>query len=198
MATPKQVRHLLAFLKEEKEMAKGCLRSFEGRLKSRRLWAQLTEELNAMGGSIKTTKQWQRVWADKKYLTRKAVAAAKRSAATTEGGPSKVPPGHGADPFVLEIMEPTFGSQLASGTAPLFPKEESTTSGEEQCFEPPKKKKRRAEYIEQFKELEKDRTRALEQLTSAVNSLVSKTSVIEELTLAVNSLVSVLKNRYNE
>lgn len=70
----KQVMVFLDFLNEHRELANCMLRGPTGRVKAHQLWEDIAEKLNKISGCHKTTQQWQRVWSDKKYLTRKAAA----------------------------------------------------------------------------------------------------------------------------
>ncbi|RVE51201.1 hypothetical protein evm_004166 [Chilo suppressalis] len=71
-ATPEQIEALLSFLDEHKDLARGRLRSIEAKVQAKRLWEELCNSLNAMGGSTKTAQQWQKVWFDRKHLAKKA------------------------------------------------------------------------------------------------------------------------------
>ena len=59
--TAAQIDALLDFLDEHRDLARGNLRSIEGRTLTHRLWEEISTTLNAMGGCTKTTKQWQKV-----------------------------------------------------------------------------------------------------------------------------------------
>lgn len=56
-----QLETLLSFLEEHNDLARGLLRSVEGRLQSQRLWGEICSTLNSMGGCTKSIQQWQRV-----------------------------------------------------------------------------------------------------------------------------------------
>lgn len=56
-ATPEQIDTLLNFLDEHRDLARGRLRSVKGK----RLWGELCNVLNSMGGCTKTVQQWQNV-----------------------------------------------------------------------------------------------------------------------------------------
>ncbi|XP_026313552.1 uncharacterized protein LOC113225452 [Hyposmocoma kahamanoa] len=88
-ATAEQMKLLMDFMGDHLDLARNRLqRSIEGRILGKTLWADVTKLLNAVGGAVKTTKQWQKVWSDKKYLAKKAAALASRSDNATGGGPS--------------------------------------------------------------------------------------------------------------
>ncbi|XP_052754084.1 myb-related transcription factor, partner of profilin [Galleria mellonella] len=119
--TVEQVDTLLTFLEEHQELARGRCRNAEGRTRSNQLWVRLTDELNALGGCTKTVKQWQKVWADKKYLTKKAAAAARRSARATGGGPSSAEPLNPIQKRILAVMGEGFGEPQSDACVPAFP-----------------------------------------------------------------------------
>ncbi|XP_059055912.1 uncharacterized protein LOC131849809 [Achroia grisella] len=119
--TVEQVDTLLTYLSEHQELARGLCRNAEGRTRSTQLWVRLTDELNALGGCTKTIKQWQKVWADKKYLTKKAAAAARRSATATGGGPSSAEPLNPIQSRILDIMGEGFGEPQSDAHVPAFP-----------------------------------------------------------------------------
>ncbi|XP_059058371.1 uncharacterized protein LOC131851825 [Achroia grisella] len=119
--TVEQVHTLLTFLAEHQELARGHCRNAEGRTRSTQLWVRLTDELNALGGCTKTVKQWQKVWADKKYLTKKAATAARRSATATGVGPSSADPLNPIQCRILGIMGEGFGEPQSDAHVPAFP-----------------------------------------------------------------------------
>ncbi|XP_059059436.1 uncharacterized protein LOC131852726 [Achroia grisella] len=119
--TVEQVHTLLTFLAEHQELARGHCRNAEGRTRSTQLWVRLTDELNALGGCTKTVKQWQKVWADKKYLTKKAATAARRSATATGVGQSSAVPLNPIQCRILGIMGEGFGEPQSDAHVPAFP-----------------------------------------------------------------------------
>lgn len=60
-ATSEQIETLLNFLDEHRDLARGRLRSVEGNVQAKRLWEELCNILNSMGGCTKTIQQWQKV-----------------------------------------------------------------------------------------------------------------------------------------
>ncbi|CAG5050453.1 unnamed protein product [Parnassius apollo] len=52
-ATPEQIDALLNFLDEHRDLARGRLRSLEGKVQAKRLWDELCNMLNSMGGCTK-------------------------------------------------------------------------------------------------------------------------------------------------
>ncbi|KAL0868278.1 hypothetical protein ABMA27_007808 [Loxostege sticticalis] len=120
-ATHEQIEMLLQFLQEHTGLAKGHINSPDARAHSKRLWAELTDQLKSLGGAVKTTKQWQKVWADRKYLSKKAAAACRRAQTGTGGGPSTQPPLSEIEQKVVAIMGEGFGLPQTSATIPPFP-----------------------------------------------------------------------------
>ncbi|CAG5037669.1 unnamed protein product [Parnassius apollo] len=59
-ATPEQIDALLNFLDEHRDLARGRLRSLEGKVQAKSLWDELCNTLNSMGGCTKTVQQWQK------------------------------------------------------------------------------------------------------------------------------------------
>ncbi|XP_037296359.1 uncharacterized protein LOC119189819 [Manduca sexta] len=108
-ATSVHIETLLDFLSENPDLARGLVHSLEGRAKAKRLWETLTSQLNSMGGAVKTVQQWKKVWADRKYLAKKANSAARRSAGATGGGPPTADLLSGNDIKVISITGAGFG-----------------------------------------------------------------------------------------
>lgn len=57
----KQIEILSIFMQEHTELAKGQLRTPNGREKSKHLWIKLTTSLNANGPPIKSITEWKKV-----------------------------------------------------------------------------------------------------------------------------------------
>ncbi|CAK1578756.1 unnamed protein product [Parnassius mnemosyne] len=119
-ATPEQIDALLNFLDEHRDLARGRLRSLEGKVQAKRLWDELCNTLNSMGGCIKTVQQWQKVWFDRKHLAKKAAADSRRSASMTGGGPSVAPQLSHSELKVLSIMGDGFGDRQIGARVPAF------------------------------------------------------------------------------
>ncbi|RVE47175.1 hypothetical protein evm_008143 [Chilo suppressalis] len=81
-ASIEQLEALLKFMESEKALARGLLRGPEGRVRAKRLWAKLCNSLNSMGNH-KTVEQWQKLWADRKHLTKKAMGVTRWAASGT-------------------------------------------------------------------------------------------------------------------
>ncbi|KAL0868260.1 hypothetical protein ABMA27_007791 [Loxostege sticticalis] len=120
-ATQAQLDALLNFMEGNRDFACGLLRSADGRMRSKRLWEDLCKSLNALGGCTKSIEQWQRVWADRKHLAKKAAGAARRSASTTGGGPSDAPNLSSVELRILAIMGDGFGEPQTEARVPAFP-----------------------------------------------------------------------------
>ncbi|RVE40844.1 hypothetical protein evm_014506 [Chilo suppressalis] len=87
-ANPEQLSTLLEFMKSHGDLARP-LTGAQGRVRSDRLWADLTNILNAVGGGVtKTTDKWKKVWADWKSKTKKKGLIIRSHARGTGGGPA--------------------------------------------------------------------------------------------------------------
>ncbi|CAH2041551.1 unnamed protein product, partial [Iphiclides podalirius] len=117
-ATQEQIDMLLDFVQENQGFAKGVKKNVEGRVKTNQLWINITSKLNNVGGAVKTVKQWQKVWADRKYLAKKAAAAYRRSAAT--GSPTTPPPLSEAERRVIEILGEDLCTRQTQASSPAY------------------------------------------------------------------------------
>ncbi|KAG6442832.1 hypothetical protein O3G_MSEX002516 [Manduca sexta] len=115
-----QLNVLLNFLHDNKELARGMLRTSDGRARAKRLWKEISQLLNSLGGSIKTVQQWQKVWTDRKYLEKKNAAAVRRDHTGTRRGPSSASLAQW-EIRVLEIIGEGFGGPQTTGRVPAFP-----------------------------------------------------------------------------
>ncbi|XP_048484600.1 uncharacterized protein LOC125490186 [Plutella xylostella] len=122
-----QIQELLEFLFEHQDLARGRMRSVDGRARSNRLWQEIAQKLNALGGCAKTVSQWMKVWADRKYLAKKAAAAVRVQHSGTGGGPSTAPQLAQWELKVLEIMGEGFGGPISTARVPAFPTPELNT-----------------------------------------------------------------------
>ncbi|KAL0809473.1 hypothetical protein ABMA28_011641 [Loxostege sticticalis] len=120
-ATQAQLEALLNFIEGNRDLARGLLRGADGRMRSKKLWEDLCNSLNALGGCTKSVEQWQRVWADRKHLAKKAAGAARRSASATGGGPSDAPNLSSVELRILAIMGDGFGEPQTEARVPAFP-----------------------------------------------------------------------------
>ncbi|KAG7300786.1 hypothetical protein JYU34_015117 [Plutella xylostella] len=122
-----QIQELLEFLFEHQDLARGRMRNVEGKARSNRLWQEIAQKLNALGGCAKTVSQWMKVWADRKYLAKKAAAAVRVQHSGTGGGPSTAPQLAQWELKVLEIMGEGFGGPISTARVPAFPTSELNT-----------------------------------------------------------------------
>ncbi|CAG5006459.1 unnamed protein product [Parnassius apollo] len=114
------IPNLMDNLKKHRDLARGRLRSLEGKVQAKRLWDELCNTLNSMGGCTKTVQQWQKVWIDRKHLAKKAAADSRRSASMTGGGPSVAPQLSYSELKVLSIMGDVFGDRQIGARVPAF------------------------------------------------------------------------------
>ncbi|RVE47927.1 hypothetical protein evm_007441 [Chilo suppressalis] len=105
-ASPEQLSTLLEFMESHGTLARP-LAGAQGRVRSDRLWADLTNILNAVGGGVnKTTDKWKKVWADWKSKTKKKGLIIRSHARGTGGGPASRQILSALDERVLAIMGP--------------------------------------------------------------------------------------------
>ncbi|RVE39790.1 hypothetical protein evm_015560 [Chilo suppressalis] len=105
-ASPEQLSTLLEFMESHGDLARP-LTGAQGRVRSDRLWADLTNILNAVGGGVnKTTDKWKKVWADWKSKTKKKGLIIRSHARGTGGGPASQQILSALDERVLAIMGP--------------------------------------------------------------------------------------------
>ncbi|XP_047038592.1 uncharacterized protein LOC124643621 isoform X1 [Helicoverpa zea] len=119
-ATPEQIETLLNFLDEHRDLARGRLRGSDGSAHAKRLWEELCNNLNSMGGCTKTVQQWQKVWFDRKHLAKKAAADSRRLASATGGGPLTAPQLSQWQLKILSIMGFGFGDRQTGARVPAF------------------------------------------------------------------------------
>lgn len=58
---PNQVEHLLVFMLEHADFARGRIRNDCGNVTGQRLWIDLVEELNSKGPPIRSLEAWKKV-----------------------------------------------------------------------------------------------------------------------------------------
>ncbi|RVE50309.1 hypothetical protein evm_005144 [Chilo suppressalis] len=105
-ASPEQLSTLLEFMESHGGLARP-LAGAQGRVRSDRLWTDLTNMLNAVGGGVnKTTDKWKKVWADWKSKTKKKGLIIRSHARGTGGGPASRQILSALDERVLAIMGP--------------------------------------------------------------------------------------------
>ncbi|CAH1637275.1 unnamed protein product [Spodoptera littoralis] len=105
-ASPEQFATLLEYMETHGDLARPVAGP-QGRLRSDRLWAELTNILNAVGGGVsKTTDKWKKVWADWKSKTKKKALTIRHHARGTGGGPASGQNLSATDERMLAIMGP--------------------------------------------------------------------------------------------
>ncbi|KAJ8704345.1 hypothetical protein PYW08_013069 [Mythimna loreyi] len=103
-ASPEQLLTLLEYMETHGDLARPLAGS-QGRVRSDRLWTELTNTLNAVGGGVsKTTEKWKKVWADWKSKTKKKALTIRHHARGTGGGPASGQTLSASDERVLAIM----------------------------------------------------------------------------------------------
>ncbi|KAJ0176456.1 hypothetical protein K1T71_007635 [Dendrolimus kikuchii] len=81
-----QLEGLVEFLQENPGIAKGLLRTIQGKADTKRKWASLAISLNALGGANKDGQGWAKYWAEKKCALKKQCAQLSASMRRTGGG----------------------------------------------------------------------------------------------------------------
>ncbi|XP_041988292.1 uncharacterized protein LOC121739791 isoform X2 [Aricia agestis] len=71
-----QVSAIVDFMEKHPNLGLGQMRGLEGRHESKRLWYQLTQIVNNVGGPNRPMKSWVKYWADKKSTVRSKVISA--------------------------------------------------------------------------------------------------------------------------
>lgn len=99
----------------------------QGRSKSERLWVELTNTLNSLGGGVqKSSDKWKKVWADWKTKTKKKYLTIRKHASGTGGGPSNRIPLSVLEERVVAII----GISAVVGQAGIEEQGFNTTSNE--------------------------------------------------------------------
>ncbi|XP_075974765.1 uncharacterized protein LOC142975663 [Anticarsia gemmatalis] len=87
-ASPEQFSILLDYMERHGDLSRPQ-QGPQGRIKSERMWNELANTLNSLGGGvIKSPDKWKKVWADWKTKTKKKYLTLRRQATRTGGGPS--------------------------------------------------------------------------------------------------------------
>ncbi|XP_026736567.1 uncharacterized protein LOC113507188 isoform X2 [Trichoplusia ni] len=87
-ASPEQFSAILEFMESHGDIS-WPQQGPQGRIKADRLWHELVQSLNSMGGGVvKPLDKWKKVWADWKTKTKKKALTMRREASGTGGGPS--------------------------------------------------------------------------------------------------------------
>ncbi|XP_041987056.1 uncharacterized protein LOC121738862 [Aricia agestis] len=81
-----QLESLAEFLEQNPGIAKGLLRTSQGKMETKRKWANLAISLNSLGGANKTGEGWAKYWAEKKCVLKKQCAQLAASLRRTGGG----------------------------------------------------------------------------------------------------------------
>ncbi|XP_017461173.1 PREDICTED: uncharacterized protein LOC108354504 isoform X2 [Rhagoletis zephyria] len=80
---------MIDFMENHSQLAKGILKTANGKSTSNSLWKTLVEDLNAAGPPTRDVAGWKKVWADYKNHLKSKLRKNKNSLADTGGGPSK-------------------------------------------------------------------------------------------------------------
>ncbi|XP_055909000.1 uncharacterized protein LOC129943516 [Eupeodes corollae] len=97
-----QFEILVEFMMKQPDLSMGYLKTPEARQKSRHLWTNLSEVLNAEGPPQRDAVGWKKVWADFKVHTKAKLRKNKINLSGTGGGPPKY---HSLTPLEEKVSE---------------------------------------------------------------------------------------------
>ncbi|XP_037964693.1 uncharacterized protein LOC105385876 isoform X2 [Plutella xylostella] len=83
---------LVEYLESNPGLARGLLKTAQGRSETKKKWISLASTLNAVGGSIKDGPAWCKYWTEKKCYLKRICARNSASMRRTGGGPSDPSP----------------------------------------------------------------------------------------------------------
>ncbi|KAL0829286.1 hypothetical protein ABMA28_004096 [Loxostege sticticalis] len=122
-----------ALTKHHRDKLVRCQRSMERSMLGLKLMDKI-RSTDIRGSTMKRPS----VWADRKYLAKKAASASRQSASATGGGPSTAPPISDTDRRIISIMGEGFGSQQVEGRVPAFyPDREPASAASASTAAPP-------------------------------------------------------------
>ncbi|KAK4882662.1 hypothetical protein RN001_005981 [Aquatica leii] len=93
--------------------ATGKFQGPNGKVQYRKLWEELTLQLNSAGLGQRTTEKWQKTWTDFKYTLKKKASAYQQGLHQTGGGPAKIPKLTELEVRILNVLGTTFYAGLA-------------------------------------------------------------------------------------
>ncbi|CAG9786748.1 unnamed protein product [Diatraea saccharalis] len=111
-----QVEGLVEFLEQNPNIAKGLLKTAQGKTETKRKWAQIAVTLNALGGVNKDGPGWAKYWAEKKCLLKKMCSKLSASLRQTGGGTTDLPQLSDMDKRFVAVMG---GRSFACGDSQL-------------------------------------------------------------------------------
>ncbi|KAJ8728922.1 hypothetical protein PYW07_006618 [Mythimna separata] len=110
-----QLEGLVEFLEQNPGIAKGLLRTAQGKLEMKRKWENLATTLNSLGGANKNGQGWAKYWAEKKCALKKQCAEVSASMRRTGGGTAdNLPMLSALDSRLVAVMG---GQEFATGDA---------------------------------------------------------------------------------
>ncbi|KAF5276398.1 hypothetical protein FQR65_LT16346 [Abscondita terminalis] len=96
------------FIETYPVVATGKFEGPNGKSQYRKLWEDLTLQLNSAGLGQRTTEKWQKTWTDFKYALKKKASAYRQDLHQTGGGPAKVPKLTVIEIRMLQVLGNTF------------------------------------------------------------------------------------------
>ncbi|CAG9793049.1 unnamed protein product [Diatraea saccharalis] len=111
-----QVEGLVEFLEQNPNIAKGLLKTAQGKTETKRKWAQIAVTLNALGGVNKDGAGWAKYWAEKKCLLKKICSKLSASLRQKGGGTTDLTQLSDMDKRFVTVMG---GQSFACGDSQL-------------------------------------------------------------------------------
>ncbi|KAF5278232.1 hypothetical protein FQR65_LT15721 [Abscondita terminalis] len=100
------------FVENYPVVATGKFQGPNGKSHYRKLWEELTLQLNSAGLGQRSTEKWQKTWTDFKYTLKKKASAHHQDLNQTGGGPAKIPKLNYLEMRMLHVLGKTFYSGL--------------------------------------------------------------------------------------
>ncbi|KAK4882220.1 hypothetical protein RN001_005539 [Aquatica leii] len=104
---------IVNFVENYPVVATGKFQGPNGKVQYRKLWEELTLQLNSAGLGQRTTEKWQKTWTDFKYTLKKKASAYQQGLHQTGGGPAKIPKLTELEVRILNVLGTTFYAGLA-------------------------------------------------------------------------------------
>ncbi|XP_017469659.1 PREDICTED: uncharacterized protein LOC108361535, partial [Rhagoletis zephyria] len=136
-ASMEQLSGMLDFFMENPGPAGGKFHRLHGKMEHEKKWEKMASNLNAIGGTQKSTEQWRTVWRDLKSRTSVRVRDRKRQQALTGNKPVKKAPLTALEERVVAIIGSNYIEVHASvaGNVPMnLELQLATEDGEEIIF----------------------------------------------------------------
>ncbi|KAK4882435.1 hypothetical protein RN001_005754 [Aquatica leii] len=104
---------IVNFVENYPVVATGKFQGPNGKVQYRKLWEELTLQLNSAGLGQRTTEKWQKTWTDFKYTLKKKASAYQQGLHHTGGGAATIPKVTELVVRILNVLGTTFYAGLA-------------------------------------------------------------------------------------